>query len=277
MNWLRLRMGLPLIMMEGDKGGGGGADDIVDPPAGGDEFVTIKDPVTNEDVKVPKDLQSLFNHSVSGTRTATQNKMKEEYGGILSEVELKLKTKETENEDILAQLQEIRERDMSAEEKAQEQLKVRLKEYDSKIETSNKEALKWKDMYYTDRKYRDIHGSFTGVNLCNPDQVAQLMENEGRADIREIMDSSGNATGNYETILTLNIENKDGEVVEMVGNPKELFKPWILQKKNSHHISNDLSSGGGTKFNNVGITDGVDLSKMNPTERLKYARNQPKQ
>ena len=127
-------------------------------------------------------------------------------------------------------------------------------------------------LYQQHKKHSDVYKAFGDTKLCNPSQVATLFLQEGRAEVREKLNDSGESTGDYETVLTIDISGKDGDIETLTGTPDELFGKWINQNKNSHHVKNDLAPGGGSYSKNNFDVSSEDVSKLSPTEKLKYAR-----
>ena len=258
------------ILYEGDKGDGSGAGG----QSSGDDLISIKDPETGEDVQVPKRYENLLNHMVSGTRKNVKRQTKEEYTGLLSKAEERLREKEKENSDILSQFDELKQSTMTVEEKAREQVKTKLNEFQKKVELATSETEKWKGLFMKDKIYNDVYKSFGDIDLCNREQTATLFINEGRAEVREKLTDTGEATGDYETVLSISITDKDGNSETLTGLPTELFSKWVNQSKNHHHISNNLIPGGGSHSSKRRDLSGIDMSKMSPTEKLKLARSQ---
>lgn len=255
-----------LFKYAADDSTGGGS-----PPK---EMMQMKDPVTNEEVTIPKELESFFNHTISGTRGKIKTELQEKYQSLMQEVETKLKEKENENSEILQQLTKMKEQDMTAEERAKEQLKRLMQDNEKKLDTTAKERDNWKNLYFQHKITSDIYTSFGDVGLCNPEQTAYLFQKEGRAEIREKLNNLGEKTGEWETMMSIFIKDKDGNSQELTGSPAELFQKWINQPHNAHHLANNLRPGGGSQYG--GDSSKIDpamLQGMNPVEKLKLARN----
>lgn len=266
-------------VVEPGSGGGGTA-----PGDGGtdgagtqnNDMIQVKDPQTGVMVDVPKGLESFVNHLVSGTRGVVKRELDEKYGTLMSDVESRLKSKESENADVLSQLEELREENLTAEEKVAKKIERKLLDFEQQIQSAGKERDNWKDMFFKHKTKADIMSSFGNAVLCNPEQTSFIFLNEGRAEVREMIDNTGKGTGEYETIMSISITDKDGKVEEMSGTPLQLFEKWINQSKNAHHLQNNLQPGGGSHFSGAS-GDNIDpavLKDMNPVEKLKLARRQ---
>jgi hypothetical protein len=253
---------------DGDSNDNGSGD------KGTQDFYEVKDPHTGDMVKVPKSLENFVNHLVSGTRGTVKKEVSQKYDELMSEVQTKLREKETENKDILEKLGELEKQNMSAEEIAKAEFKRNIDDMTNKLKTTETDRDYWKEQFHFLRTRNDIRRSFGTTKLCNNEEVVDLLCNEGNARLREIINDAGEKTGKYETILSLNIADKDGNKTAMEGTPDQLFNKWIEQDSKAHHLLINLNSGGGSRKPNSNGSD-VDeaaLKNMNPIEKLKYAR-----
>lgn len=258
-------------VVEGDTGG---SDTGGDTGGVNNDMIQIKDPQTGSMVDVPKGLESFVNHLVSGTRGVVKRELEDKYGTLMGDVETQLKKKESENAEVLSQLEELRELNLTADEKAAKKIERKLSDFEKLLETADTEKNNWKEMFFQHKTRADIMSSFGSTSLCNPEQTAFIFLNEGRAEVREIIDNTGKGTGQYETVMTISITDSDGKVEELIGNPTQLFEKWINQSKNAHHLQNTQQSGGGSHFNGA-AGDKIDpaaLKGLNPVEKLKLAR-----
>lgn len=247
-----------------------------DPPA--EEFITIKDPVTQQDVQIPKSLESFTNHLISGTRGVVKKDLQKEHDRLTGELREQLAAKEKDYVEIDAKLQEIQELGQTAEQKAKNEYDKVSKENALKVEKAETESKGWKDLYFEHKKVTDTFSSFDIKDVHNPEQVVQLFLTEGGAEVVEIINDQGEKTGKFETIVNIDIEDKDGKIESLSGTPKELFGKWIAKKQNFHHVINTLEPGGGSNFSRKpGAVDSNMLEGLSPVERMKIARQQEKQ
>ena len=227
-------------------------------------MVEKKDPVSGETIKIPVELDPYIGHLISSTRKNIES----QYKPLVE----KLEGDTAEFAEVKAELEKLREASMTAEEKAAENARRKIAEHEIATKNAQQQATQWKDMYMNSVVKNDILNSFGDAKLNNPEQVAILMENEGRARVEEVLDSSGKGTGQYQTIVTLQLTNESTGYLENVeGTPKELFKRWCNEERNLHHIQNSLNPGGNS---NPGSRKGgkVDYMSLSPTERLNAAR-----
>jgi len=250
------------IFYNEDTGGGdGGAPAKEDSPFSG-TMVTKKDPVTGDEFQVPVELESRFGHFISKTRSEIESK----YKPIVE----KLQGETSELEEVKAELEKIRQENMTAEEKAQEQVTKKIKEFEGKANEAIEESQKWKSQFFSNKITTDIMQSFGKASLNNPQQTALIFQQEGNAKVEEILDEVGKGTGRYETRMTVQITNDKGEPVTIEGTPSELFERWINEDRNLHHLKNQMNPGGGSGKYKVSVNSDNTLD-MSAERRLDYA------
>jgi len=229
------------------------------------EYVEKVDPVTRKSIKIPKELEVFLGHTISSTRSQTEDKYKTMIDQLQNEA--------ADLPAIRAELEKIQEEKMTAEERAASNAKKKIDEANKNAEKYKDFAENWKRKFEESTIKNDILSSFGDTKLCNPSQTAYLLEREGNARVEEIIDAEGKPTGRFETKLSLQIENEDGNIEDLEGTPLELFKKWINQERNLHHQVIDIKSGGDTKrIKTVGGR--IDYSKLSPTERMNIHREQ---
>ena len=234
------------------------------------EFIEKLDPVTKKPVKIPKEIDTLIGHYISSTREAA----KKDYEPLLE----KINTLESENKEFTAvkeELERLRLENMSAEDRAREEVKKVLKESEKQVKTASEEKEYYKNLFERQTIKNDIYSSYENVKLCNPEQVTVLFENEGKARVEKVYGEDGKPTGEYETRVTLMMEDKDKNPEKVEGTPKELFKRWIALERNAHHIQNDIVAGSGAMKNKTVMKDGkkIGIMDLSPVERLNAARD----
>lgn len=252
-----------------DTGGGNGGSSGESGDTPKDEYIEKMDPVTKKTVKIPKELEPVLGHFISTTRESIENK----YGPIMK----KLEDENTELSELKVEFDKLKEASMTAEEKAQENAKRVIKEHELKAKDAISEAEKWKGLFKEATIKNDILSSFGDTKLFNPGQVATLFKSEGRADIFEILDENGKGINEYETRVSLSLENDKGESISVEGTPGELFKRWIELDRNSHHVVNSLPAGSGSSRGGNGSKvkySQEELFKMSDSNRLSVAREQ---
>ena len=232
-----------------------------------EEFIEKIDPVTKKPVKIPKNMESILGHFISTTRSSVEG----QYKPLLEQLE----SESTELKDIKAEYEKLKEQSMTAEEKARENAKKVILEHEKKAKIASEKAELWEERFKKSTIKNDILSSFSfaNVKLCNAEQTALCFETEGRARVSEIIDPDGKPTGRFETRVSVMIENDKGETEEVEGTPAEVFKKWISLERNSHHVANDITPGGGTHRSSVGGKK-VDYISLSPTERMNRYREQ---
>ncbi len=264
---------LQLFAMEGDDGsgaggaggaGGGGNDN---PFAGfSGTMVEKKDPVSGQMIKIPVEMESYMGHMISTTRTDTESKYKP-----LVE---KLESDTAELGDIRSEVKALREANMTAEEVAQENARLKIIEHETNARTATEKAVAWEGRFKEATIANDIFASFGDTKLCNSKQTAILFQTEGNAEVKEIVDDNGKPTNKFQTVVSLLLTNETtGNLERVEGTPENLFKRWIEEDKNLHLQYTSMGSGGGSGSNFSKTTrDSEELMKLPAKERLRRAR-----
>lgn len=256
-----------LQLFAGDAGAGEGGSGAGDGSGDGSAtFIEKVDPVTGKPVKIPAELDKVLGHFISKTRSEVEGKYKPIIEGIESE--------KADFVAIKAEYEKMKEASMSAEERAQANAKKVIDEAVKRERLAMDDAKTWKTRFEKSTIQNDILTSFGKTELCNPGQVAMLLEAEGRARISEVVDDEGKPTGRFETRLTLELQTDKGETETVEGSPTELFKRWIALDRNAHHMRNELASGSGSR---AGVKPGgkfssAEFQKLPPVERMRMAR-----
>ena len=208
------------------------------------DTIDYTDPLTGALVKIPEEMKSLMGHVITKTRKDVTKTFEERNKPILE----KMESMAAENEEMAASIIELRESSMSGDEKKKaEKEKIRA-EAEKALKVATEQAAHWQGQFYKMKQEVDIYRSFEDSKLCNPEQAAVLFMTEGGAKVEEIKDAAGNPTGKYTTMMTLSLpKGEDGEFEEVTGTPADLFKRWVSQNKNLHHLENGLKPGGGSK------------------------------
>ena len=261
---------IPIMNYVADPADPGASADPADPgavkakPAFSGTMVEKKDPVSGNMIKIPIEMEAFLGHVISSSRSTAENK----YKPLLE----KLEGDTSELADVRSELQKLQEASMSAEEKAQTNAARKIAEFETKTKVAQDSVMEWKGRFESTLITNDVLSSFTGTELCNPEQTAILLQNEGQAKAIEILDAAGKPTGNYQTQITLQLTNEAGGTDIVEGTPKELFKKWIEQDRNLHHQVNTLPPGGGSSNGSGKGRGGVDYMKMTAEQRLSAAR-----
>ncbi len=234
------------------------------------EFTEIPDPKSGNKIKVPKEIAASIKEIIGHTIATTRDKVKEEIDPLMNS----LKNENADLTKIQDEYEKLKEKFMSAEEIAQANASKAIKEHERIAKTATEELTKWKNRFEKSTIRTDIMSSFGGAKLFNPGQVSLLFENEGKAKISEIVDGDGKPTGEFETIVTLTLEDKDGKPETVEGTPAQLFPRWINLERNYYLRHIDLSPGGGSPPANKGNFGKVDWSALKPSDRLTKAREQ---
>ena len=183
----------------------------------------------------------------------------------------KLEGETAELSDIRAELLKIREASMTAEELATANAAKKIAEHEARSKNALEESVRWKSRFFDTMITNDIFGAFGDTKLCNPQQTAILLQNEGRAQVEPILDDNGTPTEYFQTKIYLKLRNETTGMMENVeGTPKELFKKWVNQDENLHHQLNNLAPGGSSAAGK-GRNGKVDWLGMSAEQRLAEA------
>lgn len=267
--WMRSIDNAVKQYFEGDDGtgGSGGTGGDGDKNAGA-KFIEKTDPVTGNKVKIPAELDNVIGHFISTTRSETEKK----YKPLVEQ----LQNEKTDVDALKAEMEKLRQANMSAEEIARENAKKVIQEHEKTAKMATEEAKTWKERFEKTMIKNDIFASFAGIELCNAKQTAILFENEGRAKISEKVDADGRPTGDFETRMIVELVDAKNNPMVVEGTPEELFKRWIALDRNSHHRKNQLPVGGGSRTTggqaNIKSLETERMAGMSPTERLNAAR-----
>ena len=259
------------LFAEGDAGDGsqGGGDNT---PKFSGKFVEKIDPVSNQKVMIPAELETFFGHTIAKTRDSIKKEFEVKYQPMLEA----LQAEAGEGSKAKEELEKIRLEAMTAEERAQANAKKVIDEAAKKEKTALETAEKYRSLFEKSTIKTDIMSSFGDAKLCNPIQVAMLFEMEGQAVVSQKVNEEGKPIDDYETRVRLTLEDKNGNPEIVEGTPSELFKRWISLDRNAHHVLNTSASGSGVRpgSNKMGGIKGDEFQKMNPVQRMQIAREQ---
>lgn len=250
---------------DGEDGEGGGKGD----PQKTMVFVEKIDPVTKKSVRIPSELEPILGHFISSTRNEVEGRFKP----MLE----KLEGDTSELSQIKEEYEKLKQANMTAEERAQENARRVIDEEKKKAKTAIEERDTWKSRFEKGTIVNDIYKSFGNTQLCNPSQTAMIIENEGKARVEEVKTEEGKPTGEFVTIVTLTLQDKNGNPEQVEGPVSALFKRWIELERNAYHVVSQAVPGSGSKGSRMYGGGNVDYSKFSPVERLRIARERQKE
>ena len=240
-------------------------------PGGGDqtpEMMSILDPVTKQNVEIPKSVNDLIGHMISTERKITRDTVKKEFAPFMTSLE----SLKGENEELAKEVEKFKESQMDEKQKATAQAERQQKEIENKMKSLEDKSLFWQAKCFEMQKKDDVRKAIGDVNLRNPEQTVQLFLLEGDAKVEQIFDDTGKGTNEYRTYLKMSLLNEQNQVEEVTGTPSELFSRWVNQPQNQHHIANNLTPGAGSqKGSQTGSSEKTitreAFDKMNSAER----------
>lgn len=209
------------------------------------EYVTMTDPETQAEVRVPKALESFIGHVASanrkgGRRTATE----------------KLEEITNQYEAAKDELDQLREKMKSAT--GNKQVEALKSEYDKIVADLKKKAdehEKSATTYKTKLEQRDIeadiYAALSEYDLFNSQQTANILRQIGNARRVEGVDlATGQGNGKVNTVMTINVTDETGAAKPVDLSPAEAVKIFLAQPENAFHLKNKLTPGAGTTGSN---------------------------
>lgn len=245
---------------DGADGGGGEGE--------GDNFVVMTDPLTQQPVKIPKELESFIGHVATSNRKAGKASIKNDLEGVNEQLE-----------EAKAELLDLRGKmkNAGAGDKQVENIKA---EYEKMIgdlkknnDTKSAEADKWRSQFEEYKVLSDINSALSGYDLFNAQQTVDLIRTQGKAKLHEKIDlATGAGTGQFETKLTLTLPDESGAMRPVELGAGDAIKKFFAVESNAFHLKNKLTPGGGStgsNLNNGGvgkITRGA-FDRMTPIQK----------
>lgn len=256
------------LFAEGDAGDGKPGGDAI--PKFSGNFKEMVDPISNQKVMVPVELETFFGHTISKTRDSIKKEFESKYQPMIDA----LQAEAGEGSKAKEELEKIRLEAMTAEERAQANAKKVIDEAAKEKKLALDEANKYKSLFEKSTIKTDIMSSFGDAKLCNPAQVAMLFEMEGRAVVSQKVNDEGKPIDAYETRVSLVLEDKNGNPETVEGTPAELFKRWISLDRNSHHVLSTVTPGSGAKpgLDKTGGMKSDEFQKLSPVQRMQITR-----
>jgi hypothetical protein len=239
------------------------------PPKTG-EFFEMKDPVTGEVRKLPKELEPFMGHVISKTRKETEGK----YKPLIDDLNNQLKNNQLslgEQETLRARIQELEEANMSAEERAKLQIDREKKTWEDKHKKAEQYGNDGWNNFYQTKIDNDLFAALGKHDLYNPDQTKMILKTMGGAKVVKNEES-----GKFETKLTMLVPDKDGALKEQVLSPQEAVDKFLALPENANHLKASLRPGGGagsSKGGKRGSDGAITFTRqdlLDPAKRKEY-------
>lgn len=224
------------------------------------EFFNFKDPVKNQEFKIPKtvngvNIQELIGHTIAKSRKDVQR----EFTGKFEQLKNALGEKETSLDEMRRKFEEIEESQLSEQERFKKQYEREVTKYKTELEKYQSESKKHFETFKAEKIKNDIMMNLSGHQLNNPAQAYHLLKTEMNAEI--VQDENGN----FSTRLNFNDEQL---------TPEEAVKKWLAKPENFHHLKNNLRPGTGTSQAGGRDSDGSIVYKRSqltdPAIRKEY-------
>lgn len=207
------------------------------------EYFEFVDPQNGKKIELPKtlgdegdgvNLQELIGHVIGKSRADAKKEADQRNNTLLEELE-KLRGANSELDAKLQQIDDdIAAEKMSAVELAQRDAQKKIDKAQRERDETKVMADAFWNMYEENKIENDIFGAFSGYDLCNPKQTMALIKNDLKARVQD-------ENGKIITVLTF-VNDGDEETLD----PKTGVSKWLALEENSHHLKNNLRSGGGS-------------------------------
>jgi hypothetical protein len=194
------------------------------------------------------DLNKLLGHAISSERKRVKKDNEQIKADLQAEYKPlfeQMKEKDTQLSELQEKLREIEEANLSAEEKAKLEIARETEKVQKQANEHQKLAERNWELFKENKINNDIYAALSGHDLTNPEQTAILLKTLGQASL---IDNNGQ----YSTMLKMQF---DGDLQELP--PKELVQKFLALPENSHHLKNNLRSGGGSSVGGRAGTGGV--------------------
>jgi hypothetical protein len=227
-------------MADGSDAGGAANDD---------NTVIMTDPITQQPVKVPKELETFIGHVATSNRKGGKAAVKNDLDAANDQVdELK-----AELADLRTKIKNAGAGDKQVEAQKAEYEKI-IAEMKKATEKTKSEAESWRAQFEEHKIMNDINAALTGYDLYNPQQTIDLIRAQGRAKLTEKIDlATGAGTGQYETKLTLNLPDESGAMRPVELGAGDAIKKFFAVEGNAFHLKNKLNPGGGSTGSNLNM------------------------
>jgi hypothetical protein len=218
---------------------------------GGIVYVKMKDPYDSSvEVDVPKHLEGFIGHVASFNR----KKAAEKASSDLDDLKMKI-------EDMTLELNDAKKKGGSGS-KEVENLKAEHEKSVKALMEKHAETEKLVETFRNKFNETKIHNDLFSVmpvnDLFSPVQTMDLLRQKGNARLIEKIDiATGKGTGEYETVLTLNVKDSAGNIKQADYSPKDAVKAFLSMEENAFHLKNKLAPGGGTNGSRQGESTGV--------------------
>lgn len=185
--------------------------------------------------------QEQFNAALAKERRQMQEKNKE----LLNQLEQIKKTAqltEEEKTSLESQIEELRQRSMSADELAKQQVEKAKKEYDTLLETERNASKRWETNFKSTLVNNSLVDAAVKHQAHNPQQIIAVLR--PNAKVVEKVGADGKPSGEFETRVMFQGKNDKGEPVTLDLTPEDAVKQMRELTAEYGNLFKDLTKGG---------------------------------
>lgn len=185
------------------------------------------------------------------------------------------KTTDEVRNQLELQLDELRQANMSAEEKTALALKKAQKEAETKLNEVSATAKTWQDRHHNLQIGYAIQSAFSAADTVPGSLPMVESFLRPRTRLVEVMDEDGKPTGEFKPVVKMNVLNKDGKPTELDLSISEAVKAmkddvdnfgFIFKSTASAGVGGSAGSGSGKKPNvaTMSTSQYMEQRKKNP-------------
>lgn len=233
-----MRMNKMMMKYSPDTGSGAPAE------APAEEMVTVKDPVTGEELQFPKKYQIFLGHVMSFNRNAKNSNYEEIIEGLTHERDTLLQENKGLQEKIQNGDATIDERIKNITAEHQKEIEKIIEERDG-IKSQFEETIENNKRMIIDNA---LMKAISNKGIVNEDDFIALMKNKGNVDIKDRFDiTTGEPTGEKTVIMNLDLPDEKGNMSKVEMEVDQAIDKYLSLEKNSFWVESKLKSGGGGK------------------------------
>jgi hypothetical protein len=213
-----------------------GADDAG--ASGGVAYIKIKNPIDGIEYDVPKTLEVLIGGIAAWNRKQGADKKQAEIDALKVNIE-----------DLTLEVTEAKKKGGNVPKEIEaltEQHKKSITALTEEKENALKVAEGFKSKFENTKIDNELYSALPVSKLHNPNETKETLRRMGAARLEERIDPlTGKGTGEFNTVLTLNVKDASGNVKQQTLSPTDAVKAFSQMEEYKFHFNNTLSPGGG--------------------------------
>lgn len=193
----------------------------------------------------------------------------------LEAIQADKKTTDEVRNQLELQLDELRQANMSAEEKTALALKKAQKEAEAKLNEVSTTAKTWQDRHHSLQIGYEIQTAFSAADTVPGSLPMVESFLRPRTRLVEVMDEDGKPTGNYKPVVKMNVLNKDGKPTELDLTIPEAVKAMKDDVDNFGFIFNSTARAGVGGSAGSGSGKKPNVATMSPSQYMEARKKNP--